>query len=314
MRRARTSSRSALRATGLAEPAPAQTVAIYGSGTAAGDGYRGASLEFTVLEAAGDFRLDLGACYDRGTRGAVLYPESSSGAVTARASRSLAGPLRQWFAAHLADGHRDPSEAYRTYRPWNVGGRTPRLRLGTGVDFAPEGGGGLFIRLGLQWERGTAWTERERLTPHSPVPELDARRESGDDLAVALLKLLDLVEHARRENPGMRGSEFLPRGGPDAGPAGGGDGAAGASTACAEPPRRGGTERRRVYSRPRSARPRSSPRGGSHLGSCLGPRLGRRTGGGGFDESVSPQAGGPRQLAATRAPQAVREPVPQLPA
>ena len=31
---------------------------------------------------------------------------------------------------------------------------------------------------------------------------------------MSLLKLLDLVEHARRENPGMRGSDFMPRGGP----------------------------------------------------------------------------------------------------
>ena len=46
------------------------------------------------------------------------------------------------------------------------------------------------------------------------IGELDARGASGDDLAVSLLKLLDLVEHARRENPGMRGSDFMPRGGP----------------------------------------------------------------------------------------------------
>ena len=150
----------ALAVWGLVEPAPAQTVTVYGSRAAAGDGYRGGSIESTVLEAGGDFRLDLGARYDRGTRRAVLYPESSSGAVTARASRSIAGPLRQWFGAHLAAGHRDPSDAYRTFRPWNVGGRTPRLRLGTGVDFDLQRAGGLFVRFGLQWERGTEWTER----------------------------------------------------------------------------------------------------------------------------------------------------------
>ena len=46
---------------------------------------------------------------------------------------------------------------------------------------------------------------------------LDARRASGDDLAVSLIELLDLVEHARRENPGMRDSALLPRGGPSPG-------------------------------------------------------------------------------------------------
>ncbi len=46
---------------------------------------------------------------------------------------------------------------------------------------------------------------------------LDTRRASDDDLAVLLLELLELVEHAEHENPGMRGSEFLPRGGPSPG-------------------------------------------------------------------------------------------------
>ena len=34
----------------------------------------------------------------------------------------------------------------------------------------------------------------------------------GNTLASDLLELVTLVEHARRENPGMRGSELLPKG------------------------------------------------------------------------------------------------------
>ena len=41
---------------------------------------------------------------------------------------------------------------------------------------------------------------------------------SVGDLAVLLLKLLEFVEHAKRENPGMRGSALLPKGGPSPAP------------------------------------------------------------------------------------------------
>jgi len=46
---------------------------------------------------------------------------------------------------------------------------------------------------------------------------LDARRASADDLAVSLLELLERVEHAEREDAGLRGSEFSPRGHPSPG-------------------------------------------------------------------------------------------------
>ena len=46
---------------------------------------------------------------------------------------------------------------------------------------------------------------------------LEACPASADDLAVSLLDLLELVEHAERENPGMRGSEFPPGGRPSPG-------------------------------------------------------------------------------------------------
>ena len=62
--------------------------------------------------------------------------------------------------------------------------------------------------------RGGQAADNARHAAAYVIGELDARRASGDDLAVSLLRPLDLVEHAKRENPGMRGSDFMPRGGP----------------------------------------------------------------------------------------------------
>ena len=62
--------------------------------------------------------------------------------------------------------------------------------------------------------RGGQAADNARHAAAYVIGELDARRASGDDLAVSVLKLLDLVDHARRENPGMRGSDFMRRGGP----------------------------------------------------------------------------------------------------
>ncbi len=62
--------------------------------------------------------------------------------------------------------------------------------------------------------RGGQAADNARHAAAYVIGELDARGASGDDLAVSLLRLLDLVEHARRENPGMGGSDFMPRGGP----------------------------------------------------------------------------------------------------
>ena len=60
--------------------------------------------------------------------------------------------------------------------------------------------------------RGREAADRARYTAISVVDLLEAGRASGDDFAVSLLRLLELVEHAKRENPGMRGSDLLPRG------------------------------------------------------------------------------------------------------
>ena len=46
---------------------------------------------------------------------------------------------------------------------------------------------------------------------------LEARRASADDFAVSLLERLERVEHAEREDAGLRGSEFPPRGRPSPG-------------------------------------------------------------------------------------------------
>ena len=61
--------------------------------------------------------------------------------------------------------------------------------------------------------RGGQAADNARHAAAYAIGELDARGASGDDLAVALLDLLALVEHAKRENPGMRRSVRLPRGG-----------------------------------------------------------------------------------------------------
>ena len=62
--------------------------------------------------------------------------------------------------------------------------------------------------------RGREAADNARWAAANVVGVLDARRRRRPTtLAVSLIDLLDLVEHARRENPGMRGSELLPKGG-----------------------------------------------------------------------------------------------------
>lgn len=61
---------------------------------------------------------------------------------------------------------------------------------------------------------GREAADRARYAAISVVDLLEGRRVSAGDVAVSLLQLLELIEHAKRENPGMWGSDLLPKAGP----------------------------------------------------------------------------------------------------